>query len=225
MARRRANTLKFLFIGNSFTARNDLPGLIARLAELQGQNIQHRLISAGGASLRAHWNAGTAAEAIRNGKYDYVVLQEQSTLPIKNAQRFHENVRLFQDTIKEAGSTMVLYLTWARENAPQTQQKLTVAYTSIGRKLGAVVVPVGVAWEKYLAKYEQPVLHDKDKSHPTLAGTYLAACTFVGALFRENLDNYDYEVAGLEKKDMIKMQKLAWQVCRSLSKSDKRKRT
>ena len=50
--------MKVLFIGNSFTARNDLPGLIARLAEVRGKALEHRLIQAGGASLRAHWNAG-----------------------------------------------------------------------------------------------------------------------------------------------------------------------
>jgi hypothetical protein len=82
-------TLKILFIGNSFTARNNLPELIARMAAARGRRIEHRLISAGGASLRAHWNAGEAGKAIQTGHYDYVVLQEQSTLPIKNAQRMH----------------------------------------------------------------------------------------------------------------------------------------
>ena len=40
--------LKALFIGNSFTARNDLPGLVAKLAEARGRGLEHRLISAGG---------------------------------------------------------------------------------------------------------------------------------------------------------------------------------
>src|SRR5262245_54085065 len=91
----KSAALSVLFIGNSFTARNDLPGLIAGLAEARGLRIEHRLISAGGASLRMHWNKGEALQAIRTGGYDYVVLQEQSTLPIKNAARMHENVRLF----------------------------------------------------------------------------------------------------------------------------------
>src|SRR5215217_3468704 len=77
--------LNVLFIGNSFTARNDLPGRVAELAAARGKTLRHRLISAGGASLRAHWNAGEALTAIREGGYDAVVLQEQSTLPIKNA--------------------------------------------------------------------------------------------------------------------------------------------
>ena len=123
--------LKILFIGNSFTARNDLPGLIATLAAERGYKIDHHLISAGGASLRAHWNAGTALQEIKKGRYDYVVLQEQSTLPIKNANRMHENVRLFDEAIKAAGAKTVLYMTWARQHAPETQQAINEAYIGI----------------------------------------------------------------------------------------------
>src|SRR5262245_45500315 len=71
--------LKALFVGNSFTARNDLPGLVAQLAAARGRRLEHRLISAGGASLRTHWNAGVALEVIQGGQYDHVILQEQST--------------------------------------------------------------------------------------------------------------------------------------------------
>src|SRR5262249_3882535 len=120
MAEARANAqLKILFIGNSFTARNNLPDLIAQLAPAPGKRIEHRLISAGGASLRRHWNAGEAPRAIQDGHYDYVVLQEQSTLPIQNAKRMRENVQLFDEAIKQAGGRTILYMTWARRNAPQ----------------------------------------------------------------------------------------------------------
>src|SRR5437764_10249112 len=147
-----AAALNVLFIGNSFTARNDLPGLIAQLAASRGKSLRHRLISAGGASLRRHWNAGEAQAAIRQGHYDYVVLQEQSTLPVKNAKRMHENVRLFDQAIKAAGSTTVLYMTWARLNAPESQRAITDAYTGVGVELGATVVPVGLAWQRFLRR-------------------------------------------------------------------------
>jgi len=185
MAKKRASpdSLKVLFIGNSFTARNDLPGMIETLAKGAGLRFDHRLISVGGASLRTHWNKGEAQRAIETGGYDYVVLQEQSTLPIKNAARMHENVRLFDGVIRGAGAKTALYLTWARGHAPQSQRAITDAYESIGAETGATVVPVGVAWEKYLKKHDTPALHDRDGSHPSPAGTYVAACVFVATLF------------------------------------------
>src|SRR5262245_47624898 len=208
-------SMKVLFIGNSFTARNNLPGLIAQLAATRGKIMQHDLISAGGASLRAHWNAGKALEAIKSGHYDYVVLQEQSTLPIKNAKRMHENVRLFDEAINGAGAKTVLYLTWARKHAPESQQAITNAYTTIGQELKAAVVPVGVVWQQFLRKHKQPVLHDRDLSHPTFAGSYLAACVFLAVLLNENPVGSIAEGSGLSEKERVLLQKAARQACRS----------
>ncbi len=207
--------LDILFIGNSFTARNNLPALIAQLAAARGHKVQHRLISAGGASLRRHWNAGEAAKAIRDGSFDYVVLQEQSTLPVKNAQRMRESVRLFDAAIKAAESKTILYMTWARRHTPEAQQAITEAYTSIGRELGAAVVPVGSAWQRFLRRHDEPALYDKDDSHPTLAGSYLAACVFHAVLFAESPVGIGGDVAGLSEKDRFLLQKTAGQVCRS----------
>jgi hypothetical protein len=210
--------IKVLFVGNSFTARNDLPSLIALLAAARGKSLQYRLISAGGASLRTHWNAGKALKAIEDSHYDSVVLQEQSTLPVKNAKRMHENVRIFDESIKAAGATTVLYMTWARRHAPEAQQVITDAYASIGQELGATVVPVGVAWQSFLRKYDQPVLHDRDQSHPTLAGSYLAACVFLAVLFQVNPVGIDAEIVGLNKKDLVLLQKAAWQACKGTAR-------
>jgi hypothetical protein len=210
--------LKVLFIGNSFTARNDLPGLIARLAAARGKRLQQRLISAGGASLRTHWNVGEARKAIQEGNYDHVVLQEQSTLPVKNARRMHENVRLFDEVIQTAGAQTILYMTWARLGAPESQQAITDAYAGIGGELGATVVPVGLAWQRFLLQHDQPVLHDRDQSHPTLAGSYLAACVFLAVLFRESPVGVDAAVAGLTEKDLARLQNAAWQECRSVTR-------
>jgi hypothetical protein len=212
-----ARGVNLLFIGNSFTARNNLPGLIARLAATRGRNIQHRLISAGGASLRRHWNGGAAQEAIRDGHFDYVVLQEQSTLPFKNAKRMHENVRLFDEAIRSAGSKTLLYMTWARLNAPGSQEAISAAYIDIGQELGATVVPVGTAWRLFLSKHKQPALHDRDQSHPTLAGSYLAACVFLAVLFGENPSGIAVDVAGLDTDEQLKLQETSWNAYKALA--------
>jgi hypothetical protein len=149
---------------------------------------------------------------IKNGHFNYVVLQEQSTLPIKNAPRMHENVRLFDEVIKAVGAKTVLYMTWARQHSPQSQQAIINAYESIGREIGAAVVPVGVAWQRFLRKHDEPVLHDMDQSHPTIAGSYLAACVFLASLLNENPVGIDIEVRGLDTKDQTKLQSAARQM-------------
>ena len=203
-----------LFIGNSFTARNDVPGLVAELAGARGHRLDHRLISAGGASLRMHWNKGEARRAIEGGGWDCVVLQEQSTLPIKNARRMHENVRLFHEVIAASGARTALYLTWARQHAPETQAAITTAYETIGAEIGALVVPVGVAWERFIREHRAPVLHDADKSHPTLAGSYLAACVFLAALFGESPVGVPADLERLSRAEVDALQETAWATVR-----------
>jgi hypothetical protein len=197
----RVDALDVLFVGNSFTARNDVPGLIARLAAARGKTLANRLISTGGASLRTHWNRGEAQEAIAASRFDYVVLQEQTTLPTKNVTRMHENIRRFNDVINASGARTALYMTWAREHEPQNQQVIADAYTSIGSEIGATVVPVGIAWQRFLSDRSSPALYDRDGSHPTRAGSYLAACVFFSVLFGESPLGIDAPVEGLSADD------------------------
>ena len=213
--KKQSSEVNILFVGNSFTQRNDLPGLLAEMAAERDVSVQHKLITQGGASLRTHWNAGRAAQAITAGGYDYVVLQEQSTLPVKNAQRMAENVRLFAETIKQCGSRTVLYMTWARQHALDSQKAITDSYNSIGKEVGAVVVPVGSAWERFLEEHDQPQLYDRDQSHPSLAGSFLAACVFLGALLKINPVGIESGGPGFQQSERRALQGAAWKACRS----------
>lgn len=176
--------VRVLFIGNSYTARNDLPQLVVRLAAdaTSPLVVETRMVVAGGASLRRHWNAPHARDAIASDRWDWVVLQEQSTLPVKNASRYHDNVRLFQPPIAAAGARMALYQTWARRDAPQAQDTIDAAVAAIARECEARPVRVGAAWREALRRDPSLPLYTNDGSHPTLLGSYLAACVFLTAL-------------------------------------------
>jgi hypothetical protein len=210
--------MRILFIGNSFTARNNLPGLIAALAAERGITIDHKLISAGGASLRQHLNAGKALQELATGNYDTVVLQEQSTLPLKNPTRMHENIRDFHTAITEAGAQTALYMTWSRKNQPQAP--FTTAYATIAAELGVSLVPAGLIWEQFQAAHPTPSLHDTDDSHPALAGSYLTACVFLIALLQEDPTGIDVPVKGLDNEIADLLRRSAWEICESLAGTD-----
>ncbi|HEX4525082.1 MAG TPA: SGNH/GDSL hydrolase family protein [Casimicrobiaceae bacterium] len=178
---------RILFIGNSYTSRNQLPRLLADLAAAAEHptRVEFDLIFAGGASLKRHWNAGIARERLAKQPWNYVVLQEQSTLPVKNPGRYHENVRLFAPEIARRGAKTALYLTWSRQQAPETQDRITRAVEEIAAEIDALVVPVGPAWQTVMARHADVTLYTDDGSHPTAAGSYLAACLFLARLFGE----------------------------------------
>ena len=123
-----------------------------------------------------------------------------------------ENVRLFDALIRQRSAKTVLYMTWARKATPEAQQAISKAYESLGKELGAIVVPAGRVWESFLAKYDEPVLHDADGSHPTLAGSYLAACVFLARLLGENPVGIESQLKGLNAGEIAKLQKVAWQI-------------
>lgn len=176
--------LRVLFIGNSYTARNDLPARVRLLARALGHSFEYRLIAAGGASLKRHWNAAGTITVVNEG-WDICVLQEQSTLPIRNQDRYFESVRLFDHAIHAAGARTALYLPWHRQSEPDDWFTLSDAVLSIAWEIDATVVPVGLAWRIALARDPALPLYASDGSHPTVFGTTLAALTFVRCLLGE----------------------------------------
>ena len=153
---------RILFIGNSYTTRNQLPRLLVHLAAASARptHVEVATIFAGGATLRRHWNAGIAQKTLASSPWDYVVLQEQSTLPVKNPQRYHENVRLFAPEIVKHGAKVALYLTWARQSSLHTQEQITRAVEDIAAEVGAKVLPVGSAWRAAMDRDVATQLHD-----------------------------------------------------------------
>ena len=75
------------------------------------------------------------------------------------------------------------------------------------------MVPVGLAWQNFLSTHDKPLLYDRDQSHPTFAGSYLAACTFLAALLKTNPIGIESGPAGLDQKDKLELQRAAWKQC------------
>lgn len=177
--------LRVLFIGNSYTYVNDLPRQIQWMAEAAGAEVPLDVVSVtpGGMTLAHHWSDGVARRLIRQGGWTHVVLQEQSTRPIDDPDLFFRYARMFDEEIDRVGAETVLYLTWARQHRPASQDTLSHAYLTIADEVAARVAPVGIAWQRALEMDPALVLHNEDRSHPGPTGTYLAALVFYATLF------------------------------------------
>jgi len=197
-----------LFIGNSYTYFNNLPRLIAALAESarEAQPLEAEMFTVGGAALKSHWEDKKAVARIKQGPWDYVVLQEQSTLgpaPLLNGipqinapETFYQYAHLFDAEIKKAGAKTLFFLTWARRDSPQNQVLLTDAYWTIAKELNAQVAPVGAAWANALKQRPELELHQIDNAHPSSAGSYLAACVFYAALYGKSPEGLTSRILG-----------------------------
>jgi hypothetical protein len=201
------DTTRILFLGNSYTYRNNLPEIIAKLAEAGEQGkVIYRMITPDGWRLKDHWVKGEAREALRGEQWDYVVLQDQSTLGIYYI--FEGRDRLSTDSIfrpyayewareiHECGAIPVFYLTWVREWAPEDQPILNNAYMDAAERTHSVLAPVGIAWEHLRRSGSDVELYDEDGSHPSPAGSYLAGCTFYSTVFGESPIGLPCEIRG-----------------------------
>jgi hypothetical protein len=177
-----AEPLKILFIGNSFTYSNDMPHILQGLAASRGRRLEIALHAPGGCTLEKHWQDGKATELVRGRKWDYVVLQENSTGPLENVKSMKEYAGKFDELIKKQGARTALFMTWARQDKAATQRRIAIAYEETAKQLGATLVPVGLAWQKARGGTKPFTLHAADKNHPNELGSYLTACTFFVAL-------------------------------------------
>ena len=174
-------SLLVLFIGNSFTYYNEMPTLLERVSASLGTPIVARFSGHGGATLRNQWNEGKAIRAIREGHYDFVVIQPQSSEIIRTPDETKRYAKLLADEIRKSGAKPVMFLTWSTRAYPiATQAEYTARYRALAKQIGATIAPVGIAWQRLESIGIE--LFDGSGSHPNLAGSYLEACVFYAML-------------------------------------------
>jgi len=132
-------------------------------------------------------------------QFDTVIMMDCSQCPVhpQLAAAFHATVKKDAAIITKYGARPVLFMSWAYKDAPEMTAQLAEQYTVAGNANDALVIPAGLAFAKAIAKRPELELYQADKRHPTLAGTYLAACTTYAAIHKKSPVGNPY-VAGLD---------------------------
>jgi len=184
-----------LFLGNSYTfANGGLDSIYAAFCESAdpGAAPGTEMYAVGGYTLQDLYSDPQCLALIRNGGWDIVVLQEQSTLPVENPELMWEYASLLADEIEEAGSRPGFFMTWAREYDPSMTEPLAEAYSHAGALVDGMVSPVGLAWAAVRSAMPELDLYEEDGSHPNLAGTYLVVCTMYAAMTGRSPEGVGY---------------------------------
>jgi hypothetical protein len=226
--------LRVLFLGNSYTSYNRLPQVVAGLANADTTTapMEVRGLTSNGKDLVWHSQNRRALDAIAGGKWDYVVLQDQSLTPALLPDRTRAGAGVLDAAIRKAGARTVFFMTWRRRPTPALLKKYpgmhernAGTYVAVGRKLKALVAPVGYAWKTAYDADPKLPLYTGDGSHPAPMGTYLAACVFYATL-------YDKPPTGLPGKVTVsnktlvnipcpvaeRLQRIAWEAVQQVRK-------
>jgi hypothetical protein len=200
---------RVLFVGNSYFYYNDsLHNHVRRMAMAADPGLERKLhyksATIGGARLDEQdidWLTRPGQIGVKE-PFQLVIMQGASGEPLsdKGRTKFRETAIRFSKLIAERGGKTALYMTHAyvkphKKVSPENIRLTEDLYVSVGNEVGALVIPVGLAFEEaYRRRPDMKLQQDYDGSHPTLIGSYLAACTVYASIYGKSPvgNSYDY---------------------------------
>jgi hypothetical protein len=219
-----------LWVGNSFFYyNNSMHGHVGQLLNAAGQR-GHRsssaTISGSGINwhdMEAHFkpNAVGSYSFVGDNEvrfntferpFDATMMMDCSQCPIhpKLQSIFYEYAKKHSETLRKHGSEPILFMSWAYSDVPAMTEQLAAEYIKAGQQNNALVVPAGYAFANSVSKRPDVSLIIADKRHPSLAGTYLAACTVLASVYKINPIGSKY-LAGLSPEVAKHLQTVAWE--------------
>jgi len=193
---------KVLFLGNSYTAVNNLPQIVKDVALSAGDTLVIDSYTPGGYQLIDHYADSTSQYKIMTGGWDYVVIQGQSQEPIILQSEFNSGGNALYNLIKQYNPCAVTmpYMTWGRKNGDASNcldfpvmctyegmdTTLRDRYLALTESLNAELSPVSVVWHNLRQNFPTIELYQSDESHPSAAGSYAAACCFYTCIFKKD---------------------------------------
>jgi hypothetical protein len=204
---------KILFIGDSFTyAQNGLDFHFQNSAASATPPITVKADRAvqGGAPLKTLWEIPQTRNAISQGGYDVVVLQED--LPETTVSNFRDYARRFVGEIRSAGARPVLLMAWAYKRLGWiSMEKIAQAHWDSAKELGVDVAPVGLAWQKSMMARPDIDMFASDREHPSIYGTYLATLVVYATVYKESPESLSYRPAEVSADTAVFLRRIAWQ--------------
>lgn len=199
------DSLRVLWVGNSYTFYNDLPAMVREIASTQKVKLSIARYLKGGERFTGHLQNKALLKALADGGWDYVILQEQSTAPAMSTESVEREVypaARTLDSLAHAGSPdtqVIFYMTWGHKygnrkpvasyplsnNYEGMQERLKTSYLEMAYANNAWCAPVGMAWRKVRAEHPDWQLYRNDCYHPALLGSYLAANVIFTTIFQK----------------------------------------
>lgn len=215
-----ADSLKVLFVGNSYLGVNDVPQMVKNIANSTGKVLTYTAHTPGGSRLAQHNTDANVTNLINRGDWDVVVFQEQSQLPSFPDPDVQFNVYPAAEALSNKVyasnpcTKVMFYMTWGRQNGDRDNcgffpplctyqgmdSLLRVRYTNMAEYNDAGISPVGPVWN-YLRRTSSINLYSGDESHASVSGSYAAALTFYTMLFENDPTAVTFTPGGVNATD------------------------
>ena len=222
-------SIDVLFIGNSYTYSNNMPQMVSDIALSLGDTLDFESSTPGGATFNSHSTNTTTLNKISQKPWDYIVLQAQSQEPSFPPSQVTNDVypyaQVLIDSIASNSSCTepIFFMTWGRKYGDQQncpfyppictytgmQQRLRESYLDMAFSHNATCSPVGMSWKESITQDSTLNLFSPDNSHPSIYGSYLAACTFYATIFKKTAVGSSYIPNGVDTSTALFLQTIA----------------
>jgi hypothetical protein len=188
-------TVRVLFIGNSGTFYWDIPQTVAAFVN-RGQDrfyVEAEALTSGGKTFRWHYEQPAVLEHLRNGEFDYVVLQDGSKGVIDRHEEMDEFGGELIEAVRASGAEPILFAYYGPRDAPVENWQLAAErYLALGAKHKVAVVPAAMVLRKLIEAHPAHNFHDADRHHSGPHAAYAFACAFYSVLTGQSPEGHPW---------------------------------
>ena len=189
-------SLRVLFVGNSLTYVNDLPGMLRELLRQEGLDVVTASMAEPNFGLEDHWVRRATHDRIAEG-WDVVIMQ-QGPSATEGRPSLLEFAERFARPIREAGATPALYMVWPAATRSFDFQGVSNSYAAAADGVEGLLFPAGEAWLDAWEFDENIGLYGGDRFHPSPLGSYLAALVMYEQLAGADARELTSDIPGFE---------------------------
>lgn len=179
--------VRILFIGNSLTYVNNLPGMVKALSDSIGApSTQTAAVAFPDFALEDHWNSGQARTALEQGGWTHVIMQQGPSALPESRQNLLQWVVPFDQAIRQQGGQPGMYMVWPSSARDFDFDRVSETYRLAAEAINGTLFPAGEAWRAAWRRDGSLQLYGGDGFHPSVMGTYLAAITITAIIHQRS---------------------------------------
>lgn len=173
---------QLLFVGNSLTQYNNLPGLVKKIYNETGKSVSITTLLKGGTGLEDHWNSEELQPEINSGFYDYVIVQQGPSSQEYGRWSLMTFGGLIAESCNENSAKLAFFMVWPSRTYYSTFDGVIQNYTDAAAATNSILCPVGRVWKNHFDQTEDFSYYGVDGFHPSLKGSQVAAEVIVQSL-------------------------------------------
>ncbi len=167
--------VNLLFVGNSLTYTNDLPGLVEQIASSKGVKVGTRMLALPNYALEDHWNDGKLQDHIKSEEFDYVIVQQGPSSQADGRIMLLTTGAQIKELCEQHNTKLAFFMVWPARVNYHTFGGVIKNYGDAAKETNSILCPVGQVWKDHFDATNDFSYYGPDQFHPSELGSSVAA--------------------------------------------------